>query len=186
MPGFNDLAKAANLNPVECRHCGKKTSTTDTIDGLLRLILDTVKKGETVRIKGFGTFKARMFKGRKLTSPLLEGGSVTFEDALVLRFHQSAVAKKYINTPDEEAEKPAKGKKAQAKAEKAEKPAAKKEAAKAEKPAAKAAKKHTKKAPDPEPEEDEDEDVDEDEEGDEDADEEGDEDEGDEDADEEG
>jgi nucleoid DNA-binding protein len=184
MPGFNDLAKTAKLNPVVCRSCGKKTPTTDNVDELLRQILDTVKKGETVRIKGFGTFKARLFKGRKLTSPLLEGGSVTFEDALVLRFHQSAAAKRYLNAPDEEAEKPAKGKKAAAKPEKpaakAEKPAAK-PAAKAEKPAAKPAKdvkKPVKKAPEPEPEEDEevdedaDEEVDEDEEGDEDADEE--------------
>lgn len=177
MPGFNDLAKTAKLNPVVCRSCGKKTPTTDNVDELLRQILDTVKKGETVRIKGFGTFKARLFKGRKLTSPLLEGGSVTFEDALVLRFHQSAAAKRYLNAPDEEAEKPAKGKKAAAKPEK---PAAK-PAAKAEKPAAKPAKdvkKPVKKAPEPEPEEDEevdedaDEEVDEDEEGDEDADEE--------------
>ena len=162
MPGFNDLAKTAKLNPVVCRSCGKKTPTTDNVDELLRQILDTVKKGETVRIKGFGTFKARLFKGRKLTSPLLENGSVTFEDALVLRFHQSAVAKRYLNAPDEEVKKPAKGKKA---------------VPKAEKPAAKPAK-PTKKAPEPEEPETEDEELeDEDAEDEEGADEDGDEDE---------
>jgi len=179
MPGFNDLAKTAKLNPVVCRSCGKKTPTTDNVDELLRQILDTVKKGETVRIKGFGTFKARLFKGRKLTSPLLENGSVTFEDALVLRFHQSAVAKRYLNAPDEEVKKPAKGKKAVPKAEKpAAKPAAKPaKAEKPEKPAAKPAK-PTKKAPEPEEPETEDEELeDEDAEDEEGADEDGDEDE---------
>lgn len=96
MAGLNDVAKQAGLNPVDAGD-GRKVPTNDVLQKFFDLILEKCANGESVRITGFGTFKARIHKGRTLKSPLLENGEITFEDALVLRFTSSAVAKRKLN-----------------------------------------------------------------------------------------
>lgn len=61
------------------------------------LITERVATGASVRVRGFGTFEAKMMKGRQVKSPLMKNGSIKFGDQLVLRFRQSQTAKKAIN-----------------------------------------------------------------------------------------
>lgn len=61
------------------------------------VILERVASGNEVHIHKFGSFKASLFKGRTLRSPLMDGGAVTFGDKYVLRFHQAPAAKREIN-----------------------------------------------------------------------------------------
>lgn len=102
MPGLNDIAKEAGLNPVKVTEevkegRRKNVDTTEQLEKLFELIIQRCSEGETVRIKNFGTFRMRTMKGRTLKSPLMEGGQITFPDTQVLRFHQSTVAKKLLN-----------------------------------------------------------------------------------------
>lgn len=131
MAGFIDVAKEVGLSPVVTPD-GEKVSTNDSFEQLWLAILDKLKTGESVAIRGFGTFNAKLLKGRKLQSPLLAGGVGEFSDRLVIRFHASPQAKAYINRAEKKAAK---------KGEKAEKPAAKEAPAKKAPPPAKAAKK---------------------------------------------
>lgn len=96
MAGLQDIAKEAGLNPTRDKD-GKRVDTTKVLERFWEVIIEHCRNGETVRIKDFGTFKARVYKGRTLKSPLLEDGEVTFDDQLVLRFHQSVVAKRKLN-----------------------------------------------------------------------------------------
>lgn len=190
MPGINEIAKKAGLD------VGLVAKVFDTI-------LVEVKEGEQVKIKNFGTFKRRKTPGRKLSTPIINGGKdVVVPPGYCLAFHQSTSVKAEMNGKAAPAasetkasktkEKPAPEKKAAP--EKKGKPAAAKKPAKADvdedddedeeedekkKPAAKKAPPSKKAAPKkPVDEDEDDEDEDEDESSDDDdEDEEGDEDE---------
>ncbi|MGW8177328.1 MAG: HU family DNA-binding protein [bacterium] len=121
-------------------HLGSRADVEHLLKCSLNIILERVAHGHQVKFRGFGVFEASLFKGRKLTSPLMkdQGGAVEFPDQLVLRFRQSQSAKAVINKlhdemPKKKASKADDGKEG-------EKPPAKKGAAKKG-----AAKKDTKK-----------------------------------------
>lgn len=133
--GIKDIAHDVQRDQP---HLGSKADVENTLKSAFGVILERVAKGDTVTIRGFGTFHAKVFKGRTLKSPLMEGGSVDFGDSLVLRFRQSLQAKKTIN--DIAGEAPAKAKpkangKSKAKKASAKKASTKK--SKAKKPAKK-------------------------------------------------
>lgn len=113
-------------------HLGNKADVEAMARALFEVIVERTAKGGVVAVRGFGTFEAKVFKGRTLNSPLMKGGKVSFPDALVLRFRQSPAAKKMINEIAENIGKDSK------KAKKA-------DAKPADKPAKKTAKKATKK-----------------------------------------
>jgi nucleoid DNA-binding protein len=124
---LHDIAKEVGLNPIKDDENGIRLDTSEVLEDFFNTIIEHCKNGETVRIKNFGTFKARVYKGRTLKSPLLEDGEITFGDQLVLRFHQSLVAKRRLNdgyVPEGEKPKKAaakKGKKTAKKGKKAKK-----------------------------------------------------------------
>jgi nucleoid DNA-binding protein len=60
------------------------------------LIIEYCAKGYEARITGFGTFKSTVVKGRKLNTPIMSGGSVSYGDTKVLRFHQSPICKEKV------------------------------------------------------------------------------------------
>lgn len=184
MSGIQEVARGAGLK-------------TEMVADVFEQILSRIASGEDVRIKGFGTFKRRMYKGRVISTPVVSDGKpVKYSDSYVLKFHQSALAKQRLNVvaakagkakkaaDDEAEEKPAaKPKKGAKKAPPPEAEAVESEEADAEedappkKPVAKpkkaAASKPAKKAtkPPPPPEDEDDEEEDDEEEDDEDGDE---------------
>jgi len=91
-----DLAQEVGLNPVVCS-CGEKLDGASALEDFFQMIISSCKDGSEVRIKNFGTFSAKVLKGRKVKSSALHAGEVDFDDALVLRFRQSAVCKKELN-----------------------------------------------------------------------------------------
>jgi len=101
---LRDMAAELGLKNLKGTHGGK-------IDGVKLLeeffghILKTVKNGEAVRIKNFGTFSAKVYKGRTINSPVIPEGKREFSDNLVLRFHQSSGAKQRLNAEADEGEK---------------------------------------------------------------------------------
>ena len=87
---FGDLTREAGLDPVLCPHCGRKVSTRSALGLLFRAIVEQLRKGHTVRVPGFGTFKTRLFKARGITKAA--------GDRLVAGFEASKPVKKILNT----------------------------------------------------------------------------------------
>lgn len=131
-------------------HLGSRADVEHLLKCSLNIILERVAHGHQVKFRGFGVFEASLFKGRKLTSPLMkdQGGAVEFPDQLVLRFRQSQSAKAVINKLHDEMPKKKASKAKADDGKEGEKPSAKKGAAKkgAAKKDTKKDKKDTKKA----------------------------------------
>lgn len=88
MAALPELARTVGLDPLLCPHCGRRVQTIDAVDLLFRVILDKVRKGETVTIRRFGTFRAARRVGRGLGK---DAG-----DYLVIRFRAAPRAKEVI------------------------------------------------------------------------------------------
>jgi len=93
---LSKLAKMAGLTRIKCESCGKTSDGLDVVKRLFDLIIECCSQGLDVRITGFGTFHSTVLKGRKLITPIIEGGEASFKDARVLRFHQTPKCKAKI------------------------------------------------------------------------------------------
>jgi len=96
MANLNDIAGDVGLQTIQCQ-CGQKIDGTKALESMFNRIIAICRSGGEVRIKNFGIFKAKVLKGRKVRSPVLDEGQARFEDALVLRFHQSSGGKEKLN-----------------------------------------------------------------------------------------
>jgi nucleoid DNA-binding protein len=94
------IAKEVGLSPATCPKCGYKWRIGKLIDRFFERIVDTARDRGLVRLQNFGTFRCHLYKGRELTSPILENGSMIFDDVYVLKFQQSAAAKRRLNESD--------------------------------------------------------------------------------------
>lgn len=93
---LSKLVKMAGLTGIKCESCGKTGDGLDAVKRLFDLIIEQCAQGIDVRITGFGTFHSTILKGRKLSTPIIEGGETSFEDTRVLRFHQTPLCKRKI------------------------------------------------------------------------------------------
>jgi nucleoid DNA-binding protein len=85
MSGLVEVAKEAGLKP-------------EVVANVFETILSMAANGDSVRIKGFGTFERRNYPGRTLVTPAVNNGEpITYPDSYVLKFHQSGLAKRRIN-----------------------------------------------------------------------------------------
>lgn len=126
-------------------HIGSKADVENVLKSAFSVILERVANGDVVIVQGFGTFQAKVHKGRTLNSPLMKGGSIKFGDQLVLRFRQAASAKAVINQIDK-AKAKSNGKASAKKAKKAKAKKVMSKAKTAEANATRAAKKAAKAA----------------------------------------
>lgn len=95
MSGLVEVAKESGVKP-------------DVITNVFETILSMVASGDKVRIKGFGAFERRKYKGRTLTSSAVNDGEpITYPDSHVLKFRQSGLAKRRLNIVAKKAEKAA-------------------------------------------------------------------------------
>lgn len=86
MAGIKEIARDARVKP-------------QVIRDIFASILERVNKGEVVRITRFGVFKPVVYKPRKMETPLVNDGE-PFNTAKTraLRFNQSQIAKRILNT----------------------------------------------------------------------------------------
>ena len=85
MAGIRDIAKGAGVK-------------TDVIVDIFEEIFRQIRRGETVKIAGFGSFVKKMFPGRTQTSPVINDGKpFKFPDSFRLAFSSSVQAKKRLN-----------------------------------------------------------------------------------------
>lgn len=85
MAGMKELAKAAGFQRAS------------VVEDVFEVIMKMVERGEPVTIRGFGTFRRQIHRGRTQITPLVEGGKVTYKDRWVLKFKPSDAAKDRIN-----------------------------------------------------------------------------------------
>lgn len=87
MSGMVDIAKSIGVKQ-------------EVVSEVFEEILKRVDNGEEVRIKGFGTFKGKIYPGRTLQSPTVNDGKpIKFGDSVTLKFRQSQLAKQHLNKP---------------------------------------------------------------------------------------
>lgn len=84
-----EVAREAGLDPVVCPWCGRKVSTLEALDLFFQLILRRIRRGETVKIRDFGQFRAYLRKARGVTK--------TAGPKVVARFTPAAAAKRFLN-----------------------------------------------------------------------------------------
>lgn len=85
MAGIRDIAKGAGVK-------------TDVVVDIFEEIFRQVRRGETVKVAGFGSFVKKMFPGRTQTSPVINNGKpFKFPDSYRLAFSSSVQAKKRLN-----------------------------------------------------------------------------------------
>ncbi len=98
---LTELAAEVGLDTIRCA-CGRRMKGRHALEAFFNRIIEECRNGGEVRIKNFGTFTAKVHRGRKVQSSALAQGEVEFGDSLVLRFHQSVGAKKRLNNADDE------------------------------------------------------------------------------------
>ena len=106
MAGIADVAKTAGLHPLTCPHCGRRIGTGIRVfESLFRAILQHVKRGEEVRVRGFGTFrrivtaKRRLAAGvtRRMGSKVYDAGGQVIGPVSRVSFSQGRQAKRFLN-----------------------------------------------------------------------------------------
>lgn len=92
MAGIRDIAKAAGVKPED---------VTDVFEAVFKL----AKKGDPVRIAGFGSFEKRKHPGRTISSPVInEGEETTYGPSYRIAFRQSDQCKRRLNRRKKTAE----------------------------------------------------------------------------------
>lgn len=93
--GFKELAKRIGLCPIKVEN-RYNINTAMLIDALFDSILDVCLQGYTVRIKGFGRFYVKPYKGRSMFSAV-ENKFIKTKPRLVMKFTQSQKSKDLLN-----------------------------------------------------------------------------------------
>ncbi|MBU1220403.1 integration host factor subunit alpha [Myxococcota bacterium] len=73
-----------------------KKEATDIVDSIFGAIKDTLKKGESIKISGFGNFIIRSKNARPGRNPKT-GSNITISERHVLTFRPSQIMKKALN-----------------------------------------------------------------------------------------
>lgn len=97
MSTFAKAARVAGVDKVICPQCGSHFSTDGVLRRFFQGVLKMVKSGDAVIVPKFGTFNAKIWKGRTHATPITPSGEVSFTDTLVLRFRQAHAARTYLN-----------------------------------------------------------------------------------------
>ncbi|MFQ5580331.1 MAG: integration host factor subunit alpha [Nitrospiria bacterium] len=90
------MRKADIANEVFEKVGISKKESADMLEVILNLVKEVLRKGETVKIAGFGNFVIRHKKARKGRNPKT-GEEIGISPRKVVTFRPSQVFKKYVN-----------------------------------------------------------------------------------------
>ncbi len=91
------MRKADIANEVFEKVGLSKKESADMLEVILNLIKEVLRKGDTVKIAGFGNFVVRHKKARKGRNPKT-GEEIGISPRKVVTFRPSQVFKKHVNT----------------------------------------------------------------------------------------
>jgi DNA-binding protein HU-beta len=89
--------KLASIVSAECSNTTKKQAE-DMLDCAVDTIMKTIKAGDEVTLSGFGTFSARVRKGRIGVNPQKVAEPITIPDTLVVKFTAGRRLKDYLKS----------------------------------------------------------------------------------------
>jgi len=97
MASLKDICKEVGLHSLKVEKGTTSVDVMPLIEALFKEINEVCRNGGKVGIDNFGTFQARMIKGRTLKTPLSPDGNFKFGDMLIMKFRQASKAKKRLN-----------------------------------------------------------------------------------------
>jgi integration host factor subunit alpha len=74
-----------------------KKESADIVEGIFRIMKETLESGDNVKITGFGNFQVKQKNSRKGRNPQT-GETITIESRSVLTFKPSTLLKQAINS----------------------------------------------------------------------------------------
>jgi len=118
MKNIITAARRAGVHNIECPNCKRKFNTSQLLRLVFKAILEMVYDGETVSVPKFGMFRAITMKARSHKTPIMEsaGGVARWPKRKVMKFKQSANARRVMNPENSAAAKKAAKKTAKARA----------------------------------------------------------------------
>ncbi|MBW2060570.1 MAG: integration host factor subunit alpha [Deltaproteobacteria bacterium] len=90
------MTKADIVSAVQAKMGFPRRVTSSVVDDLFEIIKETLVKGESVKVSGFGNFEVREKKARRGRNPRT-GEEITISARRVLKFKPSQVLRKAIN-----------------------------------------------------------------------------------------
>jgi DNA-binding protein HU-beta len=100
------MNKATLIETLAERANVSKKQAEDLLDSLVNTIMETIKKGGEVTLTGFGTFSARVRKGREGINPRTKS-NITIPPTKVVKFKAGKVLKDTLKDSQKEAPAPA-------------------------------------------------------------------------------
>jgi len=91
------IAKMIGLDSILCSNCGSRVKAGSLIEDFFKKIIDECRSGKVVKLKNFGAFEAKKLKARIVKSPVLKGGETKMDQMIVLRFRNTAKARRLLN-----------------------------------------------------------------------------------------
>jgi len=89
------LTKADLVEAVQSKVGFSKQVTAEIVDDLFEIIKETLVKGESVKVSGFGNFQVREKKARRGRNPRT-GAEITISPRRVLSFKPSQVLRRAV------------------------------------------------------------------------------------------
>lgn len=83
-----------------------KKQVEDVLDAFIQVTMDTIKNGDEVTLTGFGTFSARVRKGREGINPRTKQ-AITIKPTKVVKFKAGKVLKDTLKASQHEESAPA-------------------------------------------------------------------------------
>jgi nucleoid DNA-binding protein len=97
MASLKDVCKKVGLHSLKVEKGATSVDVMPLIEAMFEEINEMCRNGEKVGINNFGTFQAKIIKGRVLKTPLAPEGKFKFGDMLIMKFRQASKAKKRLN-----------------------------------------------------------------------------------------
>lgn len=91
------MNKATLLETLAAKANVSRKQAEDLVDALIATIMDTIKTGGEVTLTGFGTFSARVRKGREGINPRTKT-SITIPPVKVVKFKAGKVLKETLKS----------------------------------------------------------------------------------------
>ncbi len=102
------MTKADIVNIISSRTGLTKQETETVVDGFIEAVIETLKSGERIEIRGFGTFNVRK-KNKRIAHNPRTGEKVIIKEKVVPTFKiskefKTAVSEKLKRLPEQETE----------------------------------------------------------------------------------
>lgn len=91
------MTKADIVEKIHAKTGFSKKESAEMVEGVFRIMKETLESGENLKISGFGNFQVKQKKDRKGRNPQT-GEAITIEARSILTFKPSTLLKQAVNS----------------------------------------------------------------------------------------